>query len=232
MKPWPPDVAPEARRLSPSAAQNAYFAVMVSLRSSASLPISSATTANPRPCSPALAASIEAFRDSRFIRSKKSSIIPVMLRMSFEFARIFLLISSREPEESLPLLDIALMLPNSSCKSLPKTCNALIVSDNPAMLRAQLDNRFILPLFAPSTLIVFEEISSIEAASSSIVAAFVCVFINRSDITLSVAFMDTVSSSYYCTPAIPSQALLPQPESPAGQTQRPGEPSGRRNTRL
>ena len=39
----------------------------MSLESSASFPISSATTANPLPASPALAASIEALSESRFV---------------------------------------------------------------------------------------------------------------------------------------------------------------------
>ncbi|KJR42453.1 secreted protein [Candidatus Magnetoovum chiemensis] len=47
---------------------------------SASFLTSSATTAKPRPCSPALAASIAAFRASRFVWSAISSITVIMQR--------------------------------------------------------------------------------------------------------------------------------------------------------
>src|SRR5438270_54736 len=49
---------------------------------SASLRTSSATTANPRPCSPARAASMAAFRASRLVCSARSSITSMILPMS------------------------------------------------------------------------------------------------------------------------------------------------------
>lgn len=52
--------------------------------SEASLPIWSATTANPFPASPALAASMEAFSDSRFVCEAISSMAEIILAISLE----------------------------------------------------------------------------------------------------------------------------------------------------
>ena len=60
---------------------------------SASDPISEATTANPLPASPALAASIEAFSAKRFVWSAMSSIVLMMLTTSLEVSVILFIAS-------------------------------------------------------------------------------------------------------------------------------------------
>ena len=69
---------------------------------SASLPTSSATTAKPRPCSPARAASMAAFRASRLVWSAMSPITPMMPPICSEEAAMALMASTACPTASTP----------------------------------------------------------------------------------------------------------------------------------
>ncbi len=95
--------------------------------SSASFLISIATTANPRPAFPALAASIDAFRDKRVVCSAISLIVSMIIPMDLDF-------SSRLSITSI-ILDVMVMVApvlsfNRTTESIPVsiTCSAPLAS--------------------------------------------------------------------------------------------------------
>ena len=63
----------------------------------ASLPTSLATTANPRPCSPARAASMVALRASRFVCAAMSSIVATISPISWALTLVYLIVSADAP---------------------------------------------------------------------------------------------------------------------------------------
>ena len=88
---WNATLSPASPAVSMVAARRSWIWLIISPiwlpafpDCSASLRISSETTANPLPASPALAASIDAFKDKRLVCSAISLIVPMMLLIAID----------------------------------------------------------------------------------------------------------------------------------------------------